>query len=208
MHMQFIILVRGDFERDGLTLLKLNQAGSGLELAVGDHQFKDSGRGDGCRRSLGGGRCGQGWSRGRGGRGFKKHKQTGQRRQSRQNEDPSLVFHIFNPLGEARTGPHAASVFVICAPLAMTWFEYRMIHLRSLGETSVYSFRTFVACSGAGSSMASGIRGAEGLMTQIHTASVRAGVTVSLLLILGAASPAHGDPVEAPVPRAVCGPGS
>ena len=45
-------------------------------------------------------------------------------------------------------------------------------------------------------------------MTQIHTASVRAGVTVSLLLILGAASPAHGDPVEAPVPRAVCGPGS
>ena len=45
-------------------------------------------------------------------------------------------------------------------------------------------------------------------MTQIHTAGVRAVVTVSAFFILGAASPAHGDPVEAPVPRAQCGPGS
>jgi hypothetical protein len=45
-------------------------------------------------------------------------------------------------------------------------------------------------------------------MTQMHRASVRAVVTVSLLFILGAVSPAHSQPVEAPVPRAVCGPGS
>ena len=49
-------------------------------------------------------------------------------------------------------------------------------------------------------------------MTRTHTAWLGAVLPVSALLILGGASPAtadHGvDPVEAPVPRAQCGPGS